>query len=208
MTRPPQQTQSEEQRRQYMQAQRQYQQSLHQAQQQQRAAAAVQNGNPQTDGPSDWSAFAAQRRAEAQNPYEADMTIRQQLAQASREMEGGGLMLPLSQIPNTVVPKKRKASTVDAAQSIPQLDGRGDSDEDDKTGIIDDEDAINSDLDDPDDNVVDETEDDDNQGEVMVCTYDKVQRVKNKWKCTLKDGVLTTGGREYVFHKATGEFEW
>jgi len=27
-------------------------------------------------------------------------------------------------------------------------------------------------------------------------------------KCTLKDGVLTVNGREYVFHKATGEYEW
>jgi len=27
-------------------------------------------------------------------------------------------------------------------------------------------------------------------------------------KCTLKDGVLTVNNREYVFHKATGEYEW
>jgi hypothetical protein len=27
-------------------------------------------------------------------------------------------------------------------------------------------------------------------------------------KCTLKDGVLTVNGKEYVFHKATGEYEW
>jgi len=27
-------------------------------------------------------------------------------------------------------------------------------------------------------------------------------------KCTLKDGVLTVNGREYVFQKATGEYEW
>ncbi|KAM5378045.1 hypothetical protein ACJZ2D_004656 [Fusarium nematophilum] len=26
--------------------------------------------------------------------------------------------------------------------------------------------------------------------------------------CTLKDGVLTVNGKEYVFHKATGEYEW
>jgi transcription initiation factor TFIIA large subunit len=30
----------------------------------------------------------------------------------------------------------------------------------------------------------------------MLCTYDKVQRVKNKWKCTLKDGILTTNKKE------------
>lgn len=27
-------------------------------------------------------------------------------------------------------------------------------------------------------------------------------------KCTLKDGVLTVNGKEYVFHKANGEYEW
>jgi transcription initiation factor TFIIA large subunit len=61
---------------------------------------------------------------------------------------------------------------------------------------------------------------------MMLCMYDKVQRVKNKWyvhpypvpgpyftnslyrKCVLKDGVLTVNGKEYVFHKATGEYEW
>jgi transcription initiation factor TFIIA large subunit len=30
----------------------------------------------------------------------------------------------------------------------------------------------------------------------------------NNRKCTLKDGVLTVNGKEYVFHKAAGEFEW
>src|SRR3954467_7742993 len=27
-------------------------------------------------------------------------------------------------------------------------------------------------------------------------------------KCVMKDGVLTVNGKEYVFHKATGEYEW
>ena len=39
-------------------------------------------------------------------------------------------------------------------------------------------------------------------------TLCQVARVKNKWKCTLKDGVMSVGGKEYVFHKGTGEFEW
>jgi hypothetical protein len=30
---------------------------------------------------------------------------------------------------------------------------------------------------------------------------------KNR-KCVMKDGVLTVNGREYVFHKASGEYEW
>jgi transcription initiation factor TFIIA large subunit len=192
------------------QQQRQYQ-NLQQAQQAQQRVTAVKNA--QTDGASDWQAMVEQRRADAQrngsDPHEADMTIRQHLMQSSLEMEGGGLMLPLSQHPKVPASKKRRTGlSADAITDptaglhISQLDGRDDEDDDDKTGIKDDadddEDAINSDLDDPDDNAVDETEDDEGAGEIMVCTYDKVQRVKNKWKCTLKDGVLTTGGREYV----------
>ncbi|KAF2454753.1 hypothetical protein BDY21DRAFT_260028, partial [Lineolata rhizophorae] len=71
-----------------------------------------------------------------------------------------------------------------------------------------DEDAINSDLDDSEDENAAGVGDEEALGEVMLCTYDKVQRVKNKWKCTLKDGVLSTQRKEYVFHKAQGEFEW
>ena len=45
-----------------------------------------------------------------------------------------------------------------------------------------DEDAINSDLDDPDDLADGDEEDEDgNMGHIMLCMYDKVQRVKNKW---------------------------
>lgn len=78
-------------------------------------------------------------------------------------------------------------------------------------------DLINSDLDSTDDELLgnDNLDDfdeengtrlEDSSTEVMVCLYDKVQRIKNKWKCVLKDGVLNTGGRDYVFSKATGEF--
>lgn len=72
----------------------------------------------------------------------------------------------------------------------------------------DDEDAINSDLDDPEDGDIENQDEDETPQQVMLCMYDKVQRTKNKWKCVLKDGVLTIKGKEYVFHKATGEYEW
>jgi transcription initiation factor TFIIA large subunit len=83
---------------------------------------------------------------------------------------------------------------------IPQLDGEGD----DEGG---DEDDINSDLDD--------TDDEDEEGEggeeiehIILCLYDKVTRTKNKWKCVLKDGIMLVNGRDYLFHRATGDFEW
>ena len=38
----------------------------------------------------------------------------------------------------------------------------------------------------------------------MFCTYDKVARVKNKWKCVLKDGMVSIGGKDYLFNKCNG----
>eukprot|EP01025_Chloroclados_australasicus_P004301 TRINITY_DN11046_c0_g3_i1.p1 TRINITY_DN11046_c0_g3~~TRINITY_DN11046_c0_g3_i1.p1 ORF type:complete len:243 (+),score=43.36 TRINITY_DN11046_c0_g3_i1:23-730(+) len=60
---------------------------------------------------------------------------------------------------------------------------------------------------------VDETgqdSDDEGRGDqiknMVLAQYDKVQRSKNKWKCTMKHGIVHIDGHEYVFNKATGEF--
>ncbi|KAJ1980268.1 hypothetical protein H4R35_001184 [Dimargaris xerosporica] len=72
-----------------------------------------------------------------------------------------------------------------------------------------DEDAINSDLDDPDDDDINENgAGGDDTEHIILCQYDKVTRQKNRWKCTLKDGIMLIDGKDYLFHKATGEFEW
>lgn len=193
------------------QQQRQYQ-NLQQAQQ----SSSVSNS--QVDGATEWDAMVAQRHAEAvQNPtanYEAEMTLRDRVEQMSHSMEGGGLMVPLSEQPMRFQREKGKFSKQAASAShlpspntaqlaiatkVAQLDGLDESDEDNVKDDpdLDNEDAINSDLDDPEENVVEDDDDEEGKrGQIMLCTYDKVQRVKNKWKCTLKDGVLTTGGKE------------
>ncbi len=173
----------------------------------------------QTDGADDWDAMVTQRRAEApRDPtdrYNATLTLKQQIDASIHALEGGGLMLPLSERPKPPEARMRKVTPQEAGNSssassvvarfaeapeVARYDGLDDeSDEDnikDDPGLLDDEDAINSDLDDPDDNVVEEADEETQRGQIMLCTYDKVQRVKNKWKCTLKDGVLTTGGKE------------
>jgi len=43
---------------------------------------------------------------------------------------------------------------------------------------------------------------------VLVCQYEKIQRNKNQWKLYLKDGIMNLNGKDYVFHKATGESNW
>lgn len=178
----------------------------------------------QTDGAGDddamgqWQAMLTQRRAaHAAQGQEADRMMRDQVSQISADLESG-LMVPLDDKASRKQRRKRKtvntmtaqAGSSSTAHNIPQLDGDAD-DEDAKGGIKDeeDEDAINSDLDDSDDaNQGEMDNDEDDEGDSILCTYDKVQRVKNKWKCTLKDGVMSVNGKEWVFHKGTGEFEW
>lgn len=172
----------------------------------------------QTDGTDDWDIVITQRRAEAMRDpagsSNADVTLKQQIHQMSLEMEGGGFMMPLSERPKLHPVKNPKnashgagdscyaslvAAQLEEASKVARYDGLDESEEEnikDDPDLENDEDAINSDLDDPDENVVDEGDEDAQQGQIMLCTYDKVQRVKNKWKCTLKDGVLTTGGKE------------
>lgn len=90
-----------------------------------------------------------------------------------------------------------------------QADGAGDGDDDeDEDDIFNDSDDINSDLDDELDSEKSDDDDVDQEGRIMLCLYDKVQRVKNKWKCSLKEGIANIEGRDFVFQRATGESEW
>ncbi|XP_034893569.1 transcription initiation factor IIA large subunit [Populus alba] len=78
----------------------------------------------------------------------------------------------------------------------------------------------NDDVDDDDDEPLNEDDDDDEdldgveQGEelntqhLILAQFDKVTRTKNKWKCTLKDGVMHINNRDILFNKATGEFDF
>ncbi|KAJ5161845.1 Transcription factor IIA alpha/beta subunit [Penicillium capsulatum] len=176
-------------------------------------------GSSQTDGAgdslTDWKAEVARRRDAAQSG-EGDRLLREHLKQRMTGLEAGGLFRPLDQHESSASTVRRAALTASlnpegtssSTSVAPKMSGQTDGAGDDGTKEEEDEDAINSDLDDPDDLVAEDHDADELEGQVMLCTYDKVQRVKNKWKCTLKDGILTTGGREYVFHKGQGEFEW
>lgn len=189
---------------------------------QQNYSSSVPIKTSQVDGAADpreqYDIEIAQRRALVATHREAgDRLIRDHVLASQQSLEGGGLLLPLDSLP----PRRSQLvttlnSSTGSSVSKVQGDAAGDEEED--------EDAINSDLDDPDE--LDEANNgEDDVSNVMLCTYDKVQRVKNKWKCTLKDGVLKVDGSEYVasqaqaelqlltenrfvFHKGQGEFEW
>ncbi|GAM90711.1 hypothetical protein ANO11243_087560 [Dothideomycetidae sp. 11243] len=158
------------------------------------------------DGLAEWNAMMRARHDLSDEERTLnDLTMREHVMAMAKQLESG-LMRPLDEHKPIKSVKGRKGKQP-RLQGIPQLDG--DFSDDEKADIKDDEDenAINSDLDDSGDELNNAEEDDDDI-DSMLCTYDKVQRVKNKWKCTLKDGVLSANGKEYLFHKAQGEFEW
>lgn len=95
-------------------------------------------------------------------------------------------------------PKLEINLTTDKLDKLLQTDGADDQSDD-----------INSDLDDSEDDINSAgEEDDDDGGMIMLCLYDKVQRVKNKWKYVLKDGIANINGKDYVFSRGSGESEW
>jgi transcription initiation factor TFIIA large subunit len=170
----------------------------------------------QTDGSgeslAEWKAEVARRRElAAQNPGEGDRLLREHFLEVQQRLEGGGLMMPLSEqrMPSKGTKRKiRNAEMVEAplseadpdqtagtSNSSSLLRAQGDAAADDDADGEVDEDAINSDLDDSDQQEDDENNEE-NTDQIMLCTYDKVQRVKNKWKCTLKDGIVKVGSTE------------
>ncbi|RMD42224.1 hypothetical protein DV735_g2863, partial [Chaetothyriales sp. CBS 134920] len=157
------------------------------------------------DALDDWRAeYARRKETFRQVRARNDRLIRNHVKASQQLLEGGGLMEPLDE--RTVFPAHSiltgQPSAAPPLLTRAQGDAPGDDDDDEV-----DENAINSDLDDPED-AADDIEGEDTTGNVMLCTYDKVQRVKNKWKCTLKDGIMSIDGQDYLFHKGQGEFEW
>ncbi len=159
------------------------------------------------DSLSGWKAEVARRRATAETRGRGDRLFHEHMLQTQQQIEGGGLMIPLDErhIPSADTKRRVDALfTMDEEQqprrahapppsSLPKAQGDAPGDDDDDERELD-EDAINSDLDDPEDTGADP--EDETVEQVMLCTYDKVQRVKNKWKCTLKDGILRVANKE------------
>ena len=70
------------------------------------------------------------------------------------------------------------------------------------------DDTIGSDLDDSEEEGDIDSEDEDDDMPLMLCSYEKVNRTKNKWRANLSHGVVCINGREWVFEKGSGEYEW
>lgn len=152
---------------------------------QQRPGSSQQNGfqQSQVDGAGDEEAFEGVllRRGENGETSELgrvdiDRMLHQQMAARAKQMEGGGLMLPLKQATKTKSVAKKSGPGGPSG-----FDGVDDDIKQEDANVEEDEDAINSDLDDPNEVDLEREDDDENIDQVMLCMYDKVQRVKNKW---------------------------
>lgn len=179
------------------QAQQQmYRQQMAAATQQQQQQQQQQQRNGQTDGPGDVDVMEfdvddddvddkaefegiLMQRAPGGNlqelgRVEIDGLLHEQMAAKAKSMEGGGLMLSLKEATRHQTASGKRSRS--KGKGVAAFDGGDDDDEEV------DEDAINSDLDDSEDEQNDDDVDDDGGlGHIMLCMYDKVQRVKNKW---------------------------
>lgn len=109
-----------------------------------------------------------------------------------------------NRVPNKKTTAPKGNNTKLKSEPITQLDGQDDFDDVEfESPEVEEGVDLGPDLDDKDNEEEDETAEN-----LVLCQFDKVTRTKNKWKCVLKDGIMHLKGRDYVFHKATGEFEW
>jgi transcription initiation factor TFIIA large subunit len=143
--------------------------------------------------------FAVQQRVPMQN---ADQSVREVIRRGG--LDDTNLSTPNGGVNSKgglVLPGGGQITQTDGGADLilSQNDGAGDSESD----------QINSDLDDSEDELNSGGEEEDDEGGmIMLCLYDKVQRVKNKWKYVLKDGVANINGKDYVFSRGSGESEW
>ncbi|KAF3341953.1 transcription initiation factor IIA subunit 1-like protein [Carex littledalei] len=73
----------------------------------------------------------------------------------------------------------------------------------------DEEPPLNEDDDDDDDlDDLEQGEEEPTTQHLVLAQFDKVTRTKNRWKCTLKDGIMHLHSRDILFNKAMGEFDF
>jgi hypothetical protein len=111
------------------------------------------------------------------------------------------------------IKRPRESDENPGRSGIPQQDGTADfngpdegadeAEADIEADDDDDEGAPSSDSDDGADEV--EGEDDPN---FLCALFEKVKKQKNIWKVNLKAGIFHINGREYLFSKGNGEFEF
>ncbi|XP_063078193.1 transcription initiation factor IIA subunit 1-like [Engraulis encrasicolus] len=152
--------------------------------------------------------MAAQQTAQAAAAAQVQAVQQQQLQQVAPQQQQQQQQQPQQQQPPMMLQVDGAGDTSSEEEDEEEEEYDEDEDEDkDKDGGEDgqvEEEPLNSedDVSDEEDQELFDTEN------VVVCQYDKIHRSKNKWKFTLKDGIMNLNGRDYVFSKAIGDAEW
>ncbi|KAJ3103445.1 transcription factor IIA subunit alpha [Phlyctochytrium bullatum] len=121
---------------------------------------------------------------------------------SSKDLPDGQKDLSTSRVDEMLIRSLESSiALIKRRKTLPQNDGGHDEDEEEEEEE-EGEDGIDSDLDDED------SEEEQDSEHIILCQYEKVSRIKNKWKCVLRDGIVNVNGKDYLFNKANGDFEW
>lgn len=68
------------------------------------------------------------------------------------------------------------------------------------------EDELGSDLDDDEDDL--NGGDDENINDLILCQYEKINRVRTRWRGILRAGIVHIENSDYCFSRANTDFDW
>lgn len=71
----------------------------------------------------------------------------------------------------------------------------------------DDEPPLNED-DDEDEDDLELGDEEPSINDLVLAQFDKVSRTKSRWRCVLKDGIMRLNDEDFIFAKATGDFDF
>jgi transcription initiation factor TFIIA large subunit len=67
-------------------------------------------------------------------------------------------------------------------------------------------DELGSDLDDEDE--LEGEVDDENITDLILCQYEKISRVRTRWRGVLRAGIIHIGGSDFCFSRSNTDFDW
>jgi transcription initiation factor TFIIA large subunit len=100
--------------------------------------------------------------------------------------------------------KEKRPKSEDVEQKPKEEAG----DEEESKDKGNDSEELGSDLDSDAEEETGEKEKEDAFANKIICMYDKVHRARTRWRCNFIMVVAHIDGRDYLFHKLNGDFEW
>lgn len=123
-----------------------------------------------------------------------------QLPQIPVQTKTPGLLVPQAAIQTQNIQQLGAQQPGQPPAAVKEEKKRSRALDDEELGSDDDDDDLNVDLgeDDP----------DQTPKNSIICLFEKVTRVKNKRRVQLRDGLMKIAGKEYIFSRCNGEFDW